>query len=163
MRIHRAYFDCGPACLSSRFASMNTVANRVGIDLVSVDAVRQSIAEHGQHYLERVYTERELADCAGVDGAHGVDPERLAARFAAKEAALKVLRPGEVGLTLRAIEVRRAADGWVDLQLSGAAAALARRSGLSDFALSITHEAGFASAVVIAQLGVEKPRTQSDD
>ena len=122
---------------------------RVGVDIVSVDSVRQSIEDHAERYLERVYTERERADCVTPAG---IDPERLAARFAAKEAALKVLRPGDVGLSLRAIEVRRDPGGWVELELSGAAAALASDSGVSNFALSITHEAGFASAVVVADL-----------
>ncbi len=122
---------------------------RVGIDLVSVDSVRRSIENHGARYLERVYTERELADCSAPSG---IDPERLAARFAAKEAALKVLRPGDVGVSLLAIEVHRYPGGWVELELSGAAAALASEAGVSNFALSITHEAGFASAVVIADL-----------
>jgi holo-[acyl-carrier protein] synthase len=86
-----------------------------------------------------------------------VDPERLAARFAAKEAALKVLRPGEVGVSLREIEVVRSPGGWVELELSGPAATLARESGLSELAVSITHEAGFASAVVIATTDLRNP------
>ncbi len=114
---------------------------------MSVEAVRESLSTHGRHYLDRVYTDREIRDCTGPDG---LDPERLAARFAAKEAALKVLRPGEVGLSLREIEVVRSPGGWVDIELSGPAALLAQDSGLSGFAVSITHEAGFASAVVIA-------------
>jgi holo-[acyl-carrier protein] synthase len=122
---------------------------RVGIDIVSVDSVRQSIENHGSRYLECVYTEREVADCSTPSG---IDPERLAARFAAKEAALKVLRPGDVGLSLRAIEVRGDPGGWVGLELSGTAAALASGAGVSNFALSITHEANFASAVVVADL-----------
>lgn len=122
---------------------------RAGIDLVSVDAVRDSLAAHGERYLGRVFTEREVQDCTG---ATGIDAERLAARFAAKEAALKVLRPGEVGLSLKEIEVRRAPGGWVELELSGPAAELAADGGLSDFAVSITHEAGWASAVVVACL-----------
>jgi holo-[acyl-carrier protein] synthase len=122
---------------------------RVGIDLVSVDSVRESVERHAEHYLQRVYTERELEDCRTPGG---IDAERLAARFAAKEAALKVLRPGEVGLSLKAIEVRKSAGGWVEIELAGPAATLASDSGLSNFALSITHEAGYASAVVVAEL-----------
>ena len=114
-----------------------------------MDAVRDSLAAHGERYLGRVFTEREVQDCTG---ATGIDAERLAARFAAKEAALKVLRPGEVGLSLKEIEVRRAPGGWVELELSGPAAELAADGGLSDFAVSITHEAGWASAVVVACL-----------
>jgi holo-[acyl-carrier protein] synthase len=120
---------------------------RVGVDLVAVESVQESIDTHGAHYLTRVYTEREVEDCTG---AAGVDAQRLAARFAAKEATLKVLRPGEVGLSLREIEVRRDPGGWVELELSGPAAALARDAGLGHFALSLTHEGGYASAVVIA-------------
>jgi len=126
---------------------------RAGIDLVSVEAVRESLATHGRHYLDRVYTEREVQDCTGPGG---VDPERLAARFAAKEAALKVLRPGDVGLSLSEIELRRSPEGWVDLELSGPAAEIAAATGLSDFSVSITHEGGFASAVVIANVDLRK-------
>ena len=119
---------------------------RVGIDLVSVSSVRESVDEHGEHYLARVFTERELEDCST---ASGVDPERLAARFAAKEATLKVLRPGEVGIPWSAIEVQRDSEGWVELRLDGPAAKVAQEGGITDLCLSITHEAGFASAVVI--------------
>lgn len=120
---------------------------RVGIDMVSVESVRESIQTHGDHYLKRIYTEREVEDCKT---SAGVDPERLAARFAAKEATLKVLRPDDVGIPWTAIEVRRHPAGWVDLELSGAAAELAAQAGVAKLALSIAHEGGFATAVVIA-------------
>jgi holo-[acyl-carrier protein] synthase len=123
------------------------MAVRAGIDLVSVDQVRGAIAEHGEHYLKRVYTDREVRDCTTSSG---LDPERLAARFAAKEAALKTLRPGDVGIPWFSIEVVRRPEGWVALELSGAAAELASDAGISELALSITHESGFASAVVVA-------------
>ena len=78
---------------------------RVGIDLVAVSGVQAALeAAHGEHYLERVYTVGELEDCRTPAG---VDPERLAARFAAKEATLKVLPIGDEGFALTAIEVRR--------------------------------------------------------
>jgi holo-[acyl-carrier protein] synthase len=120
---------------------------RVGIDLVSVDSVRDSLNTHAEHYLRRVYTEREVEDCST---SAGVDPERLAARFAAKEATLKALRPDEEGIPWNTIEVQRHPAGWVELQLSGPAAALAAGAGVTELALSIAHEKGFATAVVIA-------------
>lgn len=126
----------------------------MGIDLVSVDSVRQSVRVHADHYLHRVYTDGELADCRSGDG---FDAERLAARFAAKEAALKVLRPGEVGLSLKAIEVRRTPGGWVELELSGPAAEIAAEAGLRDFALSVSHESGYATAVVVADVDLRNP------
>ncbi len=122
---------------------------RVGIDLVAVQTIREAIDAHAERYLHRVYTERELDDCASMTG---VDAERLAGRFAAKEATVKVLRPGDVGLPLSEIEVRRHEGGWAELALSGRAAELAAAQRLADFTLSISHEAGFATAIVIASV-----------
>jgi len=122
---------------------------RVGIDLASVELVQDAIETHGDRYLERVYTPRELQDCAtGADGRP--EPERIAARFAAKEATLKVLRPGDVGLPLTAIEVIRDAEGAVALKLHGPAASLADEAGITELTLSLTHEGGLAAAVVVA-------------
>jgi holo-[acyl-carrier protein] synthase len=135
---------------------------RVGIDLASVDAVRDSIESHGARYLERVFSERELSDCGSTAASPeatadsephaGVDPERLAARFAAKEATLKVLRARDHAVPWRDIEVRREPSGSVELLLTGRAATLAEHAGITDLALSLTHEQGLASAVVVAEL-----------
>jgi holo-[acyl-carrier protein] synthase len=125
------------------------VAVRVGIDLVSVQSVLDSLRSHQERYLERVYTAREVTECRTADG---MDAERLAARFAAKEATLKVLRPRDGGVPWSAIEVLRDPGGWVDLELSGAAAELAAAAGVAELAVSLSHEGGFASAVVIAEL-----------
>jgi holo-[acyl-carrier protein] synthase len=121
----------------------------VGIDLVAATAVEQTLrAAHGERYLQRVYTEREVEDCR--TGA-GVDPERLAARFAAKEATLKVLPVGNEGLALTTIEVCREPSGRVHIELSGRAAELAADAGITELSVSLTHEAGFAAAVVVAE------------
>jgi holo-[acyl-carrier protein] synthase len=132
------------------------MARRVGIDLVSVSAVRESVREHGDRYLKRFYTDRELRDC---DTGHGIVVERLAARFAAKEATLKVLRPGDEAIPWRTIGVVRHGPGWVAVELSGRAAALADEHGLTDFELSISHEDGYASAVVIAEVDLSNRRS----
>jgi holo-[acyl-carrier protein] synthase len=121
---------------------------RVGIDLVAVSTVRDGLAEHGERYLRRVYTEREIADCGGLDKP---DPLRLAARFAAKEAAMKALRVGDAAVPFSAIEVVRGPDGAPELELHGAAAELASIAGISSFAVSLTHEDAYASAVVVAE------------
>jgi holo-[acyl-carrier protein] synthase len=120
---------------------------RVGIDLVSVSSVQEAIRLHAKSYLERVYSERELQDCRL---SQGIAPERLAARFAAKEATLKVLRPADDAVPWHAIEVLRDPSGWVELRLSGGAAALANAAGLTEFSVSLTHEDGMAAAVVVA-------------
>ncbi len=122
---------------------------RVGIDLVDIQDVRDALDLHGARYLERIYTEREVADCQAIEG---VDHRRLAARFAAKEATFKVLRPGERAIPWRAIEVRRDAAGRAELSLTGNAARLAADAGLGELALSISHERRFAAAVVLVQM-----------
>jgi holo-[acyl-carrier protein] synthase len=145
--LHRWTATAGPGSLSP-------VALRVGIDLVEVAAVEAALAAHGERYLSRVYTPREVADCAG-------SAERLAARFAAKEATLKALRAGEGGVPWDAIEVRRDPSGHTDLALSGRAAELAAEAGLSELAVSLTHEAGLASALVVAT-GAKDSRSAAD-
>ncbi len=139
---------CTGGC--ARICEDGSVPLRVGIDLTSVDAVRDSLSAHGQHYLTRIYTERELDGCR-TD--RGIAIERLAGRFAAKEAAMKVLRPdNEDALPWHSIEVISAPGGWVYLQLSGGAADLAENAGIEDLQLSITHEGSQACAVVVAEL-----------
>jgi holo-[acyl-carrier protein] synthase len=124
---------------------------RVGIDLVRVPEVGDALDAHGDRYLDRVYTAREVADCRSGDGA--VAPHRLAARFAAKEAALKVLRPAaDRAVPWRAIEVRRAPAGFTELSLTGPAAEQARDQGVGELAVSLTHEGDYASAVVVGQV-----------
>jgi holo-[acyl-carrier protein] synthase len=124
------------------------VAIRVGLDLVAVASIEESLsAPHRDRYLGRVYTEREIEDCTTPAG---VDAERLAARFAAKEAVLKVLPIADEGLSMQSIEVRREPTGRVYLELTGRAATMAAEAGILDLALSLTHEGGFAAAVVVA-------------
>jgi len=104
--------------------------------------------DHGERYLSRVYSPDEVADAGPADHP---DASRLAARFAAKEATLKVLRAHELAIPLSTIEVVRTAWGGVEIQLTGAAADRAAEERLTSFAVSITHEEGFAAAVVLAE------------
>jgi holo-[acyl-carrier protein] synthase len=122
---------------------------RVGIDLVKVTTVESSIAEHGDHYLRRVYTDAEVRDCTGPQG---LDPLRLASRFAAKEAAMKVLRVGDAAVPWPTIEVQRSPEGIPSVALHGPAAERAAAAGIEELALSFTHEDEYAGAVVVAQL-----------
>ena len=123
---------------------------RVGIDLASVGLVQESIRDHAERYLERVYTEREVEECRT---AAGLDAERLASRFAVKEAVMKVLQPGEHDvIPWPTIGVHRGAIGTVELKLTGQAEDRARSLGVTEFAVSLTHEADYAAAVVVATL-----------
>lgn len=116
----------------------------IGTDVIAIAEVQSSIAQFGERYLARVFTERERAETAGPE-----QGSRLAARFAAKEATLKALRAGDSAIPWRAIEVRRAGDGAPELCLHGAAKDLAAARGIRELALSLTHETTFASAVVV--------------
>jgi phosphopantetheine--protein transferase-like protein len=127
----------------------------VGTDLVSVENVAASVARYGGRFLQRIFTPGEVAYC---HAAPALMSERLATRFAAKEAVIKILRPGNVGLDWRTIEVVvDPSDGAPRLALSGVAAALARARGIRSLALSLSHEAGYATATVVASLSTDTP------
>lgn len=119
----------------------------VGVDLVDIAEVARSVKHFGDRYLRRVFTEHEIACCQGPPD---VAAASLAARFAAKEATLKILRPEDALSDWRSIEVVRLPSGACKLRLRGAAARLAVERGLGPFALSMTHEAGLAAAVVVS-------------
>jgi holo-[acyl-carrier protein] synthase len=122
---------------------MNTSSDmRIGIDLVRVSAIAESLDRFGERFLRRVYTEAEVAYAMS---APMLTASRLAARFAAKEATRKALRLDGVGW--RDIEVVRQPDGACDIELHGAARALGDCGRL---ALSMSHEGDHATAVVIA-------------
>lgn len=121
---------------------------RVGLDLVEVSTVVESLrGPHRDRYLRRVFTEREVEDCRGPSG--DVVPERLAARFAAKEAAIKALPGAGEGVSLTQVEVVRGDDGGVGLRLRDRAAELFGACGAAEIAVSVTHEGGFAAATVV--------------
>jgi holo-[acyl-carrier protein] synthase len=121
---------------------------RVGIDLVAVADVAEALrGPHRDHYLERIYSSQEVDDCLGPSGQ--VEPERLAARFAAKEATIKALPGAGEEVRMPQIEVVRDDAGNVSLDLTGRAAELFAASGGTEIALSLTHEGGFAAATVV--------------
>jgi phosphopantetheine--protein transferase-like protein len=111
----------------------------VGCDVVDVERMRRLITER-VGARERIFSTQELADAGrgGVDPDGPVAIERLAARFAAKEATRKAL--GARGPALTAIEVRTDADGAPSIWIDGARSRLA---------CSLSHDAGVAMAVVV--------------
>ncbi len=120
---------------------------QTGIDLVSVDRIRKTVARYGERFLSRVFTENELAYCHGR-------PQALAARFAAKEAVSKALGVGiqhRDGMDWREIEVISDERGKPSVRLTGQAAQRAKEIGLATFALSLSHTREHAVAVVVAQ------------
>jgi phosphopantetheine--protein transferase-like protein len=123
---------------------------RVGIDLIEVSQVADSMVRFGDRYLNRVFTPHELA-CARRGTRF--DPSSLAARFAAKEATIKVLRPTGAQPDWRSIELRRLPSGSCEIALTSSAAVMAEAEGITSMAVSVTHEASMAASVVVAQCG----------
>jgi holo-[acyl-carrier protein] synthase len=111
----------------------------VGIDVVDVDRFAQSLARTPR-LAERLFTAAEQV----------LPAASLAARFAAKEALAKALR-APVGLHWRDAEVRRGQDGRPHLEVTGTVAARARELGVGHTHLSLSHDAGIASAVVVVE------------
>jgi holo-[acyl-carrier protein] synthase len=119
-----------------------------GVDLCEVSRIESAIARHGRRFVERVYTEREIAYAEPKANRY----ERYAARFAAKEAGMKALGTGwRRGLTWRDLEVTNFASGRPALTFHGKAAEIAERLGVRNVSLSITHTAGQAMAMVILE------------
>lgn len=126
---------------------------RVGIDTVSVAAIAESLGQFGERFVQRLFTAREAADARGVHGDAAM-AERLAARFAAKEAVIKALDLPEAGIGWPEIELSRNPAGRPAIVLHGRAAEVAQALGVRDWAVSISHERDQACAVVVALLGV---------
>ncbi len=118
----------------------------VGIDLLSIPRFRQALARHGDRLQTRVFTPLELQLC-------GDRVPELAARFAAKEAVSKALGVGifaRGGIGWRDVESLFDRRGRPLVYLHGAAQARAAELGLTEWAISLTHERDMAAALVVA-------------
>jgi len=137
--------------MAQRTAGHRPSSLRVGVDLVRVADVAASLARFGDRYAARLFTSDERAYCREDETRAA---ERFAARFAAKEATLKVLRPTEYdGIDWRSIEVRRLDEGACEIVLHGEALSLAYRGGIDELSISMSHEADYATATVVARIG----------
>jgi holo-[acyl-carrier protein] synthase len=118
-----------------------------GVDIVETSRIAASVARHGERFLARVFLEGERAYCAKM-----AVPDRChAARFAAKEAVSKAFGTG-IGAQLGwlDIEVRRKASGEPFVVLHGAGAETARRLGIHEIRLSLSHSDHYAVASALA-------------
>ena len=117
----------------------------IGVDAVDIERFRRSLQRTPSMH-QRLFTADELAYVQPK-----ADPvPSLAARFAAKEALAKALG-APVGLRWTDAEVQRGEDGRPHLVMSGTVAARALELGVRSTHLSLSHDAGIASAVVIAE------------
>jgi holo-[acyl-carrier protein] synthase len=117
----------------------------IGIDIVDLEEFRARISDA---LVQEIFLPDEIAYAAS----RARPRESYAARFAAKEAAMKALGAGLAqGVAWRDIEVVRGADGALSLRLAGRALDLARGKGVTGSWVSITHSSATAAAVVVLE------------
>jgi len=116
---------------------------RTGVDIVEIERLRETMDRHGEHFLARIFTAAEQAEC-------GLDYQSLASRFAAKEAVSKALGTGIGDVGWQDIEILRAESGAPLLTLHGYAQRLSNQLGLKTWSVSLSHTREHAVAMVVA-------------
>ncbi|MEO6463365.1 MAG: holo-ACP synthase, partial [Candidatus Eisenbacteria bacterium] len=115
------------------------------IDLVEVERIERALLK-GDRFMRRLYTASEIAYCTR----HKEPARHFAARFAAKEAGMKALGTGwSNGVAWKDFEVRLDPRGRPLLTITGRAAEMARAMGTTHSVVSLAHDGGMATAVVI--------------
>jgi holo-[acyl-carrier protein] synthase len=118
-----------------------------GIDLVDRPRIEEMVKRHDERFLNRVFTPKEQA----YADANKNRIEKLAGRFAAKEAILKLMGTGWRGkIAWTDIEVVNSQTGRPEVTLSGEVEKLAKELGIKHISVSITHTANFAIASAVA-------------
>jgi holo-[acyl-carrier protein] synthase len=112
----------------------------LGIDIIRVQRIRESLARFGDRFTNRVLTANEQRYVRGR-------AETMAGRWAAKEAVSKVLGLGVRGIGWRDIEIERLPTGQPAVKLHGRAERRAEQLGMGRIAISITHESEYAVAI----------------
>src|SRR5437763_10710470 len=133
----------GVAGLPAPLSPPQGVNIAVGIDIIEVDRVRKVYEHHGERFLRRVFTEREIQQCRGKIN-------RFAARFAAKEAISKALGTGIHGVAWREMEIVQLRSGRPTVTLHGSARRRAEFLGLGAFDVSMADLAEISIAVAVA-------------
>ncbi len=122
-----------------------------GIDLVDFPRLETLIERHGARFLNRIFTAREQADAEAIRNTI----EKLAGRFAAKEAILKLIGTGWRGkIAWTDIEVVNNSLGQPEVELTGEVKRIAEEKQIEQITLSITHTANFAIASAVALANV---------
>jgi holo-[acyl-carrier protein] synthase len=127
---------------------MSPVKVLVGIDIQPIEEVEEALRNFGARYGRLIYTAHELEVC----GDNFQTAARLAERFAAKEAVLKVLDLREAVPPWRFIEVQTFSNSGPEIALHASAAELAQRQGIDNFSVSLSHAGGVATAAVTAEV-----------
>jgi len=109
----------------------------VGIDIIEIARIKKAVARWGERFLHRVYTDHEL-------NLYARKPQSLAARFACKEAIMKLLGTGRRGISWREIEILSHSSGKPLVNLYGRAQSKANELGIKEIAVSLSHSREYA-------------------
>ena len=119
----------------------------IGTDIVEVLRIAQMIERHGELFLNRVYTPREIEYCSARRAA----TQHYAGRWAAKEAILKAFGTGWArGIQWRDMEIRNDGAGKPTVALGGGARDICEQLGIGDMMISISHCRSHATAFAVA-------------
>jgi len=116
----------------------------IGVDIIEITRIEKAIARWGERFLHRIYTDAELK-------LYRKKPSSLAARFATKEAVMKLLGTGIKGVCWKEIETLSHPSGKPLLNLLGRAQVEAKRLGLKEIAISLSHSREYAIALVTGE------------
>lgn len=119
----------------------------IGVDIIEVDRIARAVQRQGDRFLQRVFTPDEIAYCCSGEPQRF---RRLAARFAAKEAALKALGIGLRQVKWTDMEIVRDSLGKPALRLTGRLAEICQAQGIAQLHLSLSHCKEYAIAQVVA-------------
>ncbi|MBM4005016.1 MAG: holo-[acyl-carrier-protein] synthase [Planctomycetes bacterium] len=119
----------------------------IGTDIVECLRIAQMIERHGELFLTRVFTPREIEYCSARKAA----TQHYAGRWAAKEAVLKALGTGwSRGISWTDVEVRNEPGGSPSIALTGGALEASQRKGIANVLISISHCRSHATAFAVA-------------
>jgi holo-[acyl-carrier protein] synthase len=119
----------------------------IGTDIVECPRIGKMIEQHGELFLRRVFTDREIRYCQARK--HAI--EHFAGRWAAKEAILKAMGTGRSrGIAWTHVEVRNGQDGQPHVLICGVAREVARERGIGEILVSISHCRTYATAHAMA-------------
>ena len=115
----------------------------IGVDIIEIARIEQAVARWGESFLQRIYTDAELE-------LYHSKPASLAARFAGKEAVIKVLSIDN-GINWRDIEILAKPNSKPSVRLCGKLQNQAKELGLEDISISLSHSRDYAIAMAMAE------------
>ncbi len=120
----------------------------IGVDIIEIDRIARSIADLGDHFLQKIFTPGEIAYCNAKPNSH----QHFAARFAAKEALSKALATGWAGeFRWKDVEVTNEPTGKPVLSLHGS---MKQSLALSKVFVSLSHSDHHVVAMVVIEENV---------